>query len=425
MTLAKTKFYLKFFKTASPSSVPYDKVKGLKLPKPRRLVYTPTSLTISVLLSGGIGYYMYKILRGDERLHREWVVPMVHRWFAPESAHILGVKAVRLGFLDDFVETRKEYPELACQMFGKQLNNPIGLAAGFDKNGEAIEGLRKSGFGFIEIGTVTPKAQIGNERPRVFRLREDQAVINSYGFNNDGIGTVLDRVKKASVPDSGVPLGVNLGKNKTAEDAAHDLGEGIVEFSPYSDYLVVNISSPNTPGLRDLQRKKELKKLLLSLGEVRQKCAVKPPLFVKISPDLSSEQLADIAEVCTDQSVKVDGLIVTNTTKQRSDTLKNAIAFRTGGLSGAPLRDMSTRCIAETYRLTRGQIPIIGCGGISSGADAYEKIKAGASAVQLYTAIVFQGFPVVGRVKRELTELLQKDGYAHVSEAVGAQHRKK
>uniref|UniRef100_A0A914HE05 Dihydroorotate dehydrogenase (quinone), mitochondrial n=1 Tax=Globodera rostochiensis TaxID=31243 RepID=A0A914HE05_GLORO len=381
---------------------------------------------VSLLVVGGCTFFACQVLRGDERFHREWAMPLVHRIFAAESAHVIGIKLARRGWLVT-AENQKEYPELACKLFGKDLNNPIGMAAGFDKNGDAIDGLRRSGFGFVEIGSVTPRHQFGNARPRVFRLPEDEAVINSYGFNSHGIGPVLSRVQKAFDPNCSVPLGINLGKNKDTVDAVHDYELGVNNFSPYCDYLVVNISSPNTPGLRALQAKNELKKVLVTLRETLRRSSKSagkvPHLLVKISPDLTKEQLADIAEVCIDQCVSVDGLIVTNTSMRRPDSLISSNSHRLGGLSGRPIRDLSTKCIAEIYRSTQGKIPIIGCGGVASGADAYEKIRAGASAVQLYTALVYQGFPVIGRVKRELAELLRRDGYAHVAEAVGAQHR--
>ncbi|KIH44579.1 dihydroorotate oxidase [Ancylostoma duodenale] len=288
-----------------------------------------------------------------------------------------------------------------------------------------------SGFGLIEVGTVTPIPQPGNPKPRIFRLLEDEGIINRYGFNSEGGTKVLKRVKtaRANWKENFAMFGVNLGKNKASGDAKVDYEIGINSFAPYCDYLVINVSSPNTPGLRSLQNKTDLEnvlttmivQLLLHAKYVldARKLESRPKVLLKISPDLTDSEKQDIAQVVNDPKFGVDALIVSNTTISRPATLANEYKNEVGGLSGAPLRQMSTECVRAMYKLTKGQVPIIGCGGISSGEDAYEKIRAGASVVQLYSAIAFHGFPV----KRELAELLRRDGFKNVAEAVGADHR--
>ncbi|KHN80432.1 Dihydroorotate dehydrogenase (quinone), mitochondrial [Toxocara canis] len=355
----------------------------------------------------------------------EEVMPIVHRLMAAETAHRWGVRLAKYGLTPAFGYNRVEYPELESTVFGKKFKNPVGLAAGFDKDGEAIEGLRRSGFGFVEIGTVTPLPQAGNPKPRLFRLIEDEAVINRYGFNSAGVGVVYARVKKAFQPNADVPLGVNLGKNKASKDGRLDYDIGVNYFGAYSDYLVVNVSSPNTPGLRSLQKKADLQNLMTTVkAAVDRITGKKPVVLLKISPDLVDSEKKDIAKVVVDKRYGIDGLIVSNTTIWRPAELKSEHRDEVGGLSGKPLRELSVQCVHDMYRLTSGKVPIIGCGGISSGADAYAAIRAGASLVQLYSALVYQGYPVIGKIKRELVELLRRDGYSNVSEAVGSDHRK-
>lgn len=300
------------------------------------------------------------------------------------------------------------------------MKNPIGLAAGFDKNAEAVAGLDEMGFGFIEVGSVTPEPQPGNDKPRCFRLAEDNGIINRYGFNSDGMAKVQERLKNLRLDGSfkGV-LGVNLGKNKTSENPIEDYKKGIDALGPYCDYLVINISSPNTPGLRSMQNKRELEDLLRACVDQRNKLLKPVPLVLKISPDLNESELKDIANVVQKKGTKVDALIVSNTTISRPESLISGHSQEVGGLSGAPVKDLSTKVISQMFKLTKGAVPIIGVGGIGSGQDAYEKILAGASAVQIYTAIVFQGPPVVSRIKRELSELLQNDNFSSVRDAVG------
>uniref|UniRef100_A0A914MR72 Dihydroorotate dehydrogenase (quinone), mitochondrial n=1 Tax=Meloidogyne incognita TaxID=6306 RepID=A0A914MR72_MELIC len=384
-----------------------------------------TRSTLTVFAGSSCLFCAFELLNGNELFYKKWVMPFVHRFFEPESAHQLGVFLASYGTFLGSRESLKNYKELNCSLFGKELDSPIGLAAGFDKDGKAIEGLRKSGFSFIEIGSVTPLPQPGNPKKRIFRFSDEEAVINCYGFNSEGVGAVAARLKNAYNSQSPVALGINLGKNKETLEAIHDFEIGIHHVSQYCDYLVINISSPNTPGLRLYQAKNELIKLLsdikVSLERATNNEKRIPKLFIKISPDLNDAEMKQISEVCLNPLYGVNGLIVTNTTITRPESLSGISAkdLPNGGLSGPPLRELSTKCVAKMYRLTDGKIPIIGCGGVSTGADAYEKIRAGASGVQIYTALVYQGFPVVGRVKRELAELLKKDGFKNVKEAVG------
>lgn len=299
------------------------------------------------------------------------------------------------------------------------MKNPVGLAAGFDKNAEAIEGLHEIGFGFIEIGSVTPEPQPGNDKPRIFRLLEDAALINRYGFNSDGLDEVQQRLKTLRHNGFNGVLGVNLGKNKTSTSPIEDYKKGIGSLGPYCDYLVINISSPNTPGLRAMQNKRELEDLLKAAVEERNKLLKPVPLVLKISPDLNDSELKDIANVVQSKKTKVDALIVSNTTIARPDTLASPHNQEIGGLSGAPLKEMSTQVIAKMYKITKGQVPIIGAGGIASGQDAYDKILAGASSVQIYTSLVYNGPPIVNKIKSELSDLLKKDNFNSVQDAVG------
>lgn len=286
--------------------------------------------------------------------------------------------------------------------------------------------MAQLGFGFVEIGSVTPEPQPGNPLPRVFRLVNDEAIINRYGFNSEGHTVVYNRLKE--LKDSGKfqgVLGVNLGKNKTSDSAKTDYKQGVQVFGPIADYLVVNISSPNTPGLRDLQGKKDLQDLLETVIQTRNELMEnsKVPVLLKISPDLSAQDIKDIASVINKKTCRVDGLIVSNTTVSRDNLQDENIAKETGGLSGVPLRSMSTHLVAEMYNQTNGKIPIIGVGGITSGQDAFEKLEAGASYLQLYTSFIYHGPPVVTRIKTELSEILKAKGYKTITEVVGSNHK--
>jgi dihydroorotate dehydrogenase len=337
------------------------------------------------------------------------------RMLDAERAQGLAIKALRLGLVPG--SSRSPDPGLAVSLWGRRFGNPIGLAAGFDKNAEVTDELLRCGFGFVEIGTVTPRPQAGNPRPRLFRLPEDQAVINRMGFNNDGVESVARRLSKRRERGMRGFVGGNIGPNRDAADPAAACAEATAALAPLVDYLVVNVSSPNTPGLRSLQGREPLAALLGQVREARDRAHRSTPLLVKVAPDLTDEACADIAEVAL--KFGLDGLIATNTTLERPDTLRGRNRGEAGGLSGRPLFARSTEVLATFRRLTGGRLPLIGVGGISSGADAYAKIRAGATLVQLYTALVWQGPALVGRIAAELAALLRRDGFGSVMEAVG------
>ena len=332
-----------------------------------------------------------------------------------ETAHALAIKALKTGLVPP--PARVDDPILRTTVFGLDFPNPVGLAAGFDKNAEVPGPLLAQGFGFVEVGTVTPRPQPGNPRPRMFRLPADRAAINRMGFNNEGRDAMAARLTGRR---PGI-VGVNLGKNKDSEDAAADYVLGVERLGPLADYLVVNVSSPNTPGLRALQGREPLAALLAAVKAARDRLERRPPLLLKIAPDLTDEDKKDIGEVLAE--VGIDGLIATNTTIARPDSLRDSNRAEAGGLSGKPVYEPSTRVLGEMYRLTGGRLPLIGVGGISSGRDAYAKIRAGASLVQFYTAMIYEGPGLANRIKRELAELLKRDGFASVTDAVGADFR--
>jgi dihydroorotate dehydrogenase len=334
----------------------------------------------------------------------------------PETAHALALRALRLVPLG---APLLDPPGLRAPFLGRPLSNPIGLAAGLDKDALALGGFARLGFGAIEIGSVTPRPQTGNPRPRLFRLSEDRAVINRMGFNSAGHEVVMRRLERYRRRGHAGPLiGVNLGKNRDSEDAAADYAAGIRRFSDLADYLVVNISSPNTPGLRGLQAAGPLRALLARLGEARGQAAARPPLLVKVAPDLAPDERQAVAELALEAAV--DGLVIGNTTLSRPPGLVSRHRVEAGGLSGRPLLDLSTEVLADFARLTAGRLALVGVGGVGSGADAYAKIRAGASLVQLYTALVYEGPGLVGRIKTELNLLLAGDGWGSVAEAVGS-----
>ena len=340
------------------------------------------------------------------------------RALPPELAHRLALRALKLGLAG--ATAGSDDPRLAVDLWGKHFSNPIGLAAGFDKHGEAPDQALALGFGLVEVGSVTPEPQAGTDGPRLFRLTEDRAVINRMGFNSRGHAWTLSRLTGRS--RIGI-LGINLGRNKDSADAGADFALGVTRFGGLADYLVVNLSSPNTPGLRALQGKAPLEALLARINEARTTLPGRgPPLLVKIAPDLVDDELTDIAAVT--MAMRVDGLIVSNTTIVRPETLRSKHKGEGGGLSGVPLMAPSTRVLARMYALTEGKMPLIGCGGVASGHDAYDKIRAGASLVQLYTALVYEGPALVARVKSDLAALLLRDGFGHVADAVGADAKK-
>jgi dihydroorotate dehydrogenase len=334
----------------------------------------------------------------------------VLRRLEPELAHDLTLRAMRLGLSPR--PGGPDDPILATRLWGRDFANPIGSAAGFDKDAAVIQRTLDLGFGFVEVGSITPRPQPGNPKPRIFRLPEDQAVINRFGFNSAGREVAARHL--ADWRGAGRPglVGVNLGKNRDSEDASEDYALGARMLAPYGDYLVINVSSPNTPGLRALQGRAELERLLDRVGAALEESGGtgRPPLLLKVAPDLTAADREDIAAVALARGL--DGLIATNTT----------IAGEAGGLSGRPLLGPATRVLADLYRLTGGAIPLIGVGGVASGADAYGKIRAGASLVQLYTALVYHGPALVGRIKRDLAALLRRDGFTQIAQAVGADH---
>jgi len=339
------------------------------------------------------------------------------RWFDPEDAHRLAIQGLRL--LPP-VRPREEDSKLAVRAFGLNFPNPIGMAAGFDKNAEAPDGLLRLGFGFVEVGTVTPKPQIGNPRPRLFRLERDEAVINRMGFNNDGAEAVLRRL--AARANHGGIVGVNIGANKDSADRVGDYVRLIETFAPVASYFTVNVSSPNTPGLRNLQQAAALDDLLTRVIDARervQKNAGDSPVLLKIAPDLSLNELDEIVHIA--RSRRIDGMIVANTTLARPTSLREqARAKEQGGLSGRPLFRLSTRMVAETYVRAEGAFPLIGVGGIDSGGAALTKIRAGASLIQLYSAMVYKGVGLVEAIKNDLSSTLLRTGRDSLSEIVGA-----
>jgi dihydroorotate dehydrogenase len=305
-------------------------------------------------------------------------------------------------------------PRLRTDLAGLALPNPVGLAAGFDKNAEALAPLCRAGFGFVEVGAVTPRPQAGNPRPRLFRLTEDRGVINRFGFNNDGMEAVAPRLAKR--PKEGI-IGLNLGANKDSADRAGDFARVLAHCGAHLDFATVNVSSPNTERLRDLQGAEALSALLARVMAARDALARPIPVFLKIAPDLSDTELSEIADVAREGGVS--GIVATNTTLAR-DGLKSPQRDQAGGLSGAPLFGKSTRVLARLSQLTEGRLPLVGVGGIASAEDAYAKIRAGASAVQLYSALVYEGLSLAARIARGLDALLARDGYATVAEAVGS-----
>lgn len=324
-------------------------------------------------------------------------------------------------------------------LFNKTFAHPIGLAAGFDKDGEIIEPMLNLGFAFTEIGTVTPAPQQGNPKPRMFRLYEDEGIINRYGFNSKGAQVVKKNLEMYRHPPSveqtafqkiwyflypkpaskGL-VGVNIGKNKTSENAVADYVSSIELLGPYADYLVINVSSPNTPNLRDLQRAESLESLLAACLKARDKLPEKVPLLVKLAPDLTDEELGQVAGVI--RKMGADGIVVTNTTNQRPNDLISHHKMELGGLSGKPVKDRSTECIRKLFALTNGEVPIVGVGGIGSGHDAYEKLKAGASLVQVYSMLVYKGPGVVSRIRKELAELMLQNGHRSIEDVIGSDH---
>lgn len=330
----------------------------------------------------------------------------------PEVAHSLAIMVLKK------MPCRRpiELPEsLSVNFFGNKLRNPLGLAAGFDKNAEVIRPMLSFNFGFVEVGTVTKNPQYGNKKPRIFRLMQDQGVINRLGFNNKGIDYFLKQISKAKLDNC--IFGINIGRNSTSKDQISDYIDLIKIVYGKSNYITLNISSPNTPNLRNLHNKQELSDFLQAITFTRKSIdsSESIPIILKISPDIDQQTQENIAELTLEY--KIDGLIVSNTTVSRDNL--HSHQSEAGGLSGKPLFKLSTKLLGNMYKFTKGKILLIGCGGVSSGADAYEKIKAGASLVQLYTALIYNGPQVVNKINLELAELVRKDGFKNISEAIG------
>lgn len=400
----------------------------------RKTVYPAWLKMYLLMVTPLIGYFLvstpYHNIETVQKTFNKYIaMPMLHCLDA-ETAHVVSIYLLLLGLGPIESNFYQDTPALKVDAFGLTFRNCIGIAAGYDKHAQAIDGLFRMGAGFVEIGSVTPLPQEGNDKPRMFRLSEDGAVINRYGFNSDGHDTVQKRLEKrlgnerdASAKAENYVLGVNLGKNKTSPSATEDYGQGIEKLGRYADYIVINVSSPNTPGLRNLQGRDQLMTLLDHCVKKRDMldCRKKPPLLVKIAPDLDLIDLQDIAYVV--KKINVDGIIISNTTIARPDSLQSSNKAETGGLSGTPLFQQSTTVLAHMYKLTEGKIPLIGVGGISNGADAYEKIKAGATVVQLYSALGYKGPGLLTEIKREMNRLLQEDGYSNIAQAVGKDNK--
>ena len=332
----------------------------------------------------------------------------------PETAHDLAIKSLKLNPLPSKMFEVEDEQMLKIQVFGKNFPNPIGLAAGFDKSAEAYNSLLRLGFGFIEVGTVTPLEQYGNPKPRIFRLEEDKALINRLGFNNDGMEIIKERIKSNS--KSGL-LGVNIGPNKDTKDQKNDFCLGLKNFFDIADYITINISSPNTEGLRDFHDREKLKDLLITLNTIKKEKKTNIPLLLKISPDIKDNYISEIVDVAIKNDISA--IILTNTTNGNRDNLISEIKKEEGGLSGEPLQKISTNMIKQFYKELNGKIPIIGVGGISSGKDAYEKIIAGASLLQLYTGFVYRGPTTAKDIKKELIQILKTEGIKNIKDVVG------
>ena len=346
-----------------------------------------------------------------EKLYKK-IFPILN-FIPPELAHNLAIR-----FFSNFKNKIK--PDdliLNIKVCNLKFTNPIGLAAGFDKNGEAYDGLMRLGFGFVEIGTVTINPQFGNKKPRIFRLLEDKAIINRLGFNNIGAEKVLQNIEKYDSANGPGLLGINLGKNLDSKELIEDYVKLLKIFNRKASYITLNVSSPNTPGLRELEKKDNLDKLVKKISLFKRKNSVNIPIFLKIDPDISKNQLGDISDIVL--SSRIDGVIISNTSIQRSDELISKHASEKGGISGLPIKDTSNKLLKDFYILTNGKIPLIGVGGISNGKDAYERILNGASLIQLYTSLIYKGPSIVNKIKEELVFLLKKDNYKSLEQAVG------
>ena len=332
----------------------------------------------------------------------------------PEKAHTLAIKSLKFNLVPNVFDENKNDPIFQTKIFDKELDNPIGMAAGFDKNAEVYNSLFKLGFGFVEVGTITPLKQYGNSKPRVFRLVEDEALINRLGFNNHGAEIVKERIKRNK--KLGL-LGINIGPNKDSSDRLNDYLIGLKTFYDDADYITINISSPNTENLRTFHEGDKLHDLLKSIMEERENLKSNIPIAVKVSPDISEDQVNKISEILLEHEIKV--IIVSNTSEATRDKLSNIQRHQKGGLSGKPIEEKSNILINKFYKLLKGKIKIIGVGGVDSGQAAYDKFIAGADYIQLYTGMVFKGPNIVGIIKKDLKELLIREGVKNYTEIVG------
>ena len=332
----------------------------------------------------------------------------------PETAHNLAIKSLKFSFAPNILDDDKNNPLFKTRLFKKDIENPIGIAAGFDKNAEVYNSLFKLGFGFVEVGTVTPLKQYGNPKPRVFRLVEDEALINRLGFNNLGAKNVLDRIK--SKRQIGL-LGVNIGPNKDTNDRNSDYIQCFKTFHEVADYITINISSPNTENLRNFHDELKLDELLKTINEKKKDLNTSIPIVVKVSPDISDQDISKISDVLLDNNI--EAVIISNTSDSTREGLSNILKHQKGGLSGKPIEEKSTNLIDKFYDILKGRIKIIGVGGVDSGISAYKKFLAGADYVQLYTGMVYRGPNIVGIIKKELKELLLKDGVKNFTEIIG------
>ena len=332
----------------------------------------------------------------------------------PEIAHDLAIKSLKFNFLPNKIFKVENEDMLNIKIFGKIFPNPIGIAAGFDKSAEVYNSLLKLGFGFVEVGTVTPLKQIGNSKPRIFRLEDDKALINRLGFNNDGIEKIKSRInfeKKKGI------LGVNIGPNKNTKDKKNDFCLGLKNFFDLADYITINISSPNTEGLRDFHDQEKLNELLLKLNKIKKNNNTKVSLALKVSPDINDEDINEITQVALNNNISA--IIIANTTIGNRTDLLSENKKEAGGLSGEPLKEISNTMIKKFYKQLSGKIPIIGVGGINSGKSAYEKIVSGASLLQLYTGLIYKGPLVAKIIKKELIQILKTEGFDNIKEAIG------
>jgi len=332
----------------------------------------------------------------------------------PETAHDLAIKSLKFNLLPSKLFDVRDEEMLQIKLFGKTFPNPIGLAAGFDKSAEVYNSLLKLGFGFVEVGTVTPVKQFGNPKPRIFRLEEDGALINRLGFNNDGIDKIKKRIKLEK--KNGI-LGINIGPNKDTKNQTNDFCLGLKSFFDVADYITINISSPNTEGLRSFHDQNKLEELLSALNQLKKQKKTNISLLLKVSPDINDNNISEIVDTAIKNDISA--IVLTNTTNKNRDNLHGKTRKEEGGLSGKPLQQISTNMIKKFYKELQGQIPIIGVGGVSSGKSAYEKLIAGASLLQLYTSLVYEGPLVVKKIKKELIQILKTEGITNLKEVIG------